>query len=539
MSRFKNEVTHLQAHVKTLRLGAAALFVVALLLGFGWWSAPKSLTIHVPPDLRSGSTRKWWDVPPESVYAFTFYIWQQAQRWPTNGEEDYPRNLHSLSAYLTPSCRSFLQQDYEFRRSNGELRQRVRGIYEIPGRGYGDDPTSRVQAVSASNWVVTLDVSADEYLGSEQVKRALLRAESRAHGRRPRAQPLRPCIGLLRERTAAHRAAIGPIARQPTRQCWISSAGGSPMKRLVLPALAGLLLSMGLISASQAVEILRWERLPLAVPLVVGQERVVFIDRNVRIGVPESIGEHLRVQGAGGAIYLRASEPIPPTRLQLQDVESGALILLDIAAEPAKAGQAPLEPVRIVEGDEPAGRRRDQAGDSANADEEPGPGTPTSTARRATPVSVVLTRYAAQNLYVPLRTVEPVAGIVRVSLRRNLALNSLLPTLPVRARALAAWRLEDQWVTAVRLTNTSARWLDLDPRALQGDFVAATYQHPTLGPAGRAADTTVVYLVTRGHGLAESLLPVVAPIDAMVNLPPAAAAGQAEGSRENEARDEK
>ncbi|MER2554770.1 MAG: TIGR03749 family integrating conjugative element protein, partial [Thauera sp.] len=292
------------------------------------------------------------------------------------------------------------------------------------------------------------------------------------------------------------------------------------MKRLVPPALAGLLLSMGLISASQAVEILRWERLPLAVPLVVGQERVVFIDRNVRIGVPESIGEHLRVQSAGGAIYLRASEPIPPTRLQLQDVESGALILLDIAAEPAKAGQVPLEPVRIIGGDEPAGRRRDQAGDSANADEEPGPGTPTSTARRTTPVSVVLTRHAAQNLYVPLRTVEPVAGIVRVSLRRNLALNTLLPTLPVRTQALAAWRLEDQWVTAVRLTNTSARWLDLDPRALQGDFVAATFQHPTLGPAGRSADTTVVYLITRGHGLAESLLLVVAPIDAMANLPP-------------------
>lgn len=48
MSRFKNEVAHLQAHLKTLRLGAGALFVVALLLGFGWWSAPKSLTIHVP-----------------------------------------------------------------------------------------------------------------------------------------------------------------------------------------------------------------------------------------------------------------------------------------------------------------------------------------------------------------------------------------------------------------------------------------------------------------------------------------------------------
>jgi integrating conjugative element protein (TIGR03746 family) len=175
MSRFRNEVAHLQAHVKTLRLGIGALFAVVLLLGFGWWSAPRDLTIHVPPDLRSGSTRKWWDVPPESVYAFTFYIWQQVQRWPTNGEDDYPRNLHTLSAYLTPGCRTFLQHDYEHRRASGELRQRVRGIYEIPGRGYGDSPGTRVKAVSNRDWIVTLDVSADEYHGSEQVKRALVR----------------------------------------------------------------------------------------------------------------------------------------------------------------------------------------------------------------------------------------------------------------------------------------------------------------------------------------------------------------------------
>ena len=299
------------------------------------------------------------------------------------------------------------------------------------------------------------------------------------------------------------------------------------MKRCFLPALAGVLLCLGFVPAGHAIEILRWERLPLAVPLVVGQERVVFIERNVRIGVPAGVGEQLRVQSAGGAIYLRASAPIPPTRLQLQDVESGALILLDIAAEPAKAGQPALEPVRIVEGDVPATRYSEPASPSATADDDAQ--RPAPAARRATPVAVVLTRYAAQNLYAPLRTVEPMASIGRVNLGRN------LPTLPVRAQALAAWRLEDQWVTAVKLTNTSGRWLDLDPRALQGDFLAATFQHPTLGPSGRAADTTVVYLVTRGHGLAESLLPKVVPIDATVNLPPAAAAGQAQGG----ARDEK
>ncbi len=175
MSRFKNEITHLQAHIKTLRLGAGALVVVALVMGGGWWSAPRDLTIHVPPDLRSGSTRKWWEVPPESVYAFTFYVFQTLNRWPTNGEEDYSRNLHTLSPYLTPSCQAFLRADYDYRRSTGELRQRVRGIYEIPGRGYGDDPTARVRTVSDRDWVVTLDITADEYYGAEQVKRALVR----------------------------------------------------------------------------------------------------------------------------------------------------------------------------------------------------------------------------------------------------------------------------------------------------------------------------------------------------------------------------
>lgn len=261
-------------------------------------------------------------------------------------------------------------------------------------------------------------------------------------------------------------------------------------------------------SVAQATEILRWERLPLALPLVVDQERIVFVERNVRVGVPASLGNRLRVQSAAGAIYLLASEPIEPTRLQLQDVDTGTVMLLDIAAEPAQDGQPPLEPVRIIEAASTA--TASSADDDSAAVAQP---------VRATPQPVILTRFAAQNLYAPLRTVEPVPGVVRVTLRRDLPLDSLLPTLPVQAHALAAWRLDNLWVSAVRLRNHNAHWLDLDPRALQGHFLAATFQHPTLGPSGTPEDTTVVYLVTRGHGLAQALLPAIAPIDAALNLP--------------------
>ncbi|HAA0911122.1 TPA_asm: DUF3438 family protein, partial [Salmonella enterica] len=57
------------------------------------------------------------------------------------------------------------------------------------------------------------------------------------------------------------------------------------MKRNVLTIVASLALAFGLVPDGHAIEILRWQRLPLAVPLVVGQERVVFIDRNVRVGL--------------------------------------------------------------------------------------------------------------------------------------------------------------------------------------------------------------------------------------------------------------
>ncbi len=285
----------------------------------------------------------------------------------------------------------------------------------------------------------------------------------------------------------------------------------------------GVVLTLTVISISHATEIMRWERLPLAVPLLVGEERVVFVERNVRVGVPPSLGDRLRVQSAAGTVYLRANEPIEPTRLQLQDAATGELILLDIVAKPAKNGQT-LEPIRIVEAPLPI-RQKDS---SSSAAEKP------TAVSNQTPIPVVLTRYAAQNLYAPLRTVEPLPGVRRVNLPSDLSLDLLLPSVPVHAKPLAAWRLDDYWVTAIQLTNQTNQVVDLDPRALQGDFVTATFQHHNVGPKGISLDTTILYLTTRNHGLAQSVLPTISPVDAALNLPPST-----DKAKATEARDEK
>jgi len=279
---------------------------------------------------------------------------------------------------------------------------------------------------------------------------------------------------------------------------------------LTLLVLAG---SVCLPQPASAEEVLRWERLPLTVPLIVGQERVIILDRAMRVGVPSTLRDRLRVQSAGGALYLRASAPFEPTRLQLEDRENSALLLLDVHATAAVAGQSALEPLRIVDGMRPVGANRDPAS-SSHAE---GP-APSEFPESNTPIPVVLTRYAAQCLYAPLRTVEPIAGVARVRLPRSLALESVLPTLPVQVTALAAWQMQDYWVTALKLTNRSDRWLDLDPRVLQGDFFAATFQHHSLGPHGQPTDTTVLYLVTRSHGLTEALLPALSAVDPSANL---------------------
>ena len=240
-----------------------------------------------------------------------------------------------------------------------------------------------------------------------------------------------------------------------------------------------------------ATVLMPWKRLPLPVALHTGHERVIFVNRNVRVGYPAALDGKLRIQSSGGAVYLLAKADFPQTRLQLVDMDSGALILLDISAT---AGDE-LEAVDIrydatVWRNEPGGAQDEATTDVPEARDN------SSLTALYVPLPVVLTRYAAQRLYGPSRVVEPVPGIASAPVRLPATVTTLLPTRPVTAMPLAAWQRDNLTVTALRLQNRSAQRIDLDPRALQGNFVTATFQHTWLGGRGTPEDTTVVYLVT-------------------------------------------
>ncbi|EBS4058395.1 TIGR03749 family integrating conjugative element protein [Salmonella enterica subsp. enterica serovar Newport] len=250
-----------------------------------------------------------------------------------------------------------------------------------------------------------------------------------------------------------------------------------------------------------AVELMKWERIPLQIPLTVGQERVIFVDKNVRVGFPDSLNGKLRIQSSSGTVYLDARAAFPSTRLVLKNVENGEMILLDVSAS---EGKTVREPVRLVyQGTVSSASSASQSTVSDTQDSRQN-GEPEKTATKNKPVlngplPVVLTRYAAQTLYAPLRTVEPVAGIHALPLRLPSGLSALYPEAPLAMTPLAAWGLGDYSVVAVKVRNPGVTKVVLDPRNLSGRFIAATFQHRWLGEAGRPEDTTTLYLVVKGR----------------------------------------
>lgn len=172
MRRYRYEIDNVRAHLRSLRWVIGFQAVVILALWFGWHQSPKSLAVHIPPDLRSGATLAANEVPPANVYAFAVYIFQQLNRWPANGATDYGKAIFRVSPYLTPSYRQTLIDDMEYKAKRGELAYRVRGIQELTGHGYQEQ---RVDLLADDVWVVWLDIELVESVKGMTVKQTAIR----------------------------------------------------------------------------------------------------------------------------------------------------------------------------------------------------------------------------------------------------------------------------------------------------------------------------------------------------------------------------
>lgn len=233
------------------------------------------------------------------------------------------------------------------------------------------------------------------------------------------------------------------------------------------------LLSFSVHADPDAPERIVWNRVPVAVELTAGHERLVHFPEAVRAGVPAALQGVLRVQNIGGTLYLLAAQPFAVQRMIVHGSESGQVYLLDLTALAEGEHGTPIE-IHLP--------------DSSEGDRAAG----------AAPASgygyVTLTRFAAQQLYAPARLLRDLPGVVREPVRGDPV--ALVRGNAIKASPLIAWRAGNLHLSAVLLVNQTKRPQVLDARALRGQWLAATFQHNRLHAAGSEADRTVVYLLS-------------------------------------------
>ena len=246
------------------------------------------------------------------------------------------------------------------------------------------------------------------------------------------------------------------------------------LRQSIVGSIALLLWAQTLSAESMPSQRIQWQKTPIAIVLSVGEERMVHFRAPVSVGIPATLESVLRTQTVNGTVYWMAQAAFGSTRVMVREIEGGQTYLFDLSA--ATNGEDSAAIVVFVDEITEPENRLGETGDGARHG------------------YVSLTRYAAQQLYAPMRLLSSVPGIVRVPVQQHSV--ALVPGNGVEAKPLVAWRAGHLYVTAIKLTNRLAKAQTLDPRTLRGAWLSAAFQHSRLLPAGSDADTTAVYLVS-------------------------------------------
>ncbi|MEW8048426.1 MAG: PFL_4703 family integrating conjugative element protein [Candidatus Thiodiazotropha sp.] len=123
------------------------------------------ITLHYPPDLRSGAVMKAGEIPSSEVFLFAQHILQLLNNWDKDGSKDYPENIESLRYYLTPRYRQQLEDAIDDL-PHGELRDRVRVFKPANVDVYEEKDV----APMGDSWLVWLDVNISETVLGQPVK---------------------------------------------------------------------------------------------------------------------------------------------------------------------------------------------------------------------------------------------------------------------------------------------------------------------------------------------------------------------------------
>lgn len=223
-----------------------------------------------------------------------------------------------------------------------------------------------------------------------------------------------------------------------------------------------------------------WDKKPIEIILKPNHEKMVVLPTDsVRVKIPAAISGSLETLSNNGVIYWKSSEEFTSKRILVQDTKTKTTLVVNLSSSEKQGTSTPVSVLYKEESDQATTTtyESDSAQTKAYGYE-------------------TLTRVAAKHLYAPSRLVEVPANMHRVNVKQitdsHLIRGHIIEMTPVISFSNAG-----MYVTAVKLKNKQQRKVILDPRNIRGNWLAATFQHATLGPAGELSDTTAVYLISK------------------------------------------
>jgi len=228
---------------------------------------------------------------------------------------------------------------------------------------------------------------------------------------------------------------------------------------------------------AEQTEKIKWDKKPISITLPLNKERMIIFPSDVRVNVPSSIRHQLRTISNDGIIYWQADSPFEKQRVKVQLIDSGKIIMIDLAASGKRTKASAIEV--LIKKEVVRGGSASQEVVTSSLD------------------YVQLTRLAAQSLYSPERLISMPTGVSRSQLAVNDEMDTLIRGQIIKATPMVSWQSNGIYVTAVKLQNMTNNTVILDPRDIRGHWESATFQHVTLEEAGTTQDTTSLYLISK------------------------------------------
>jgi len=130
----------------------------------------KTQKVSIPPDIRSGAIVELNKSHPANVFAFTAYIFQTLNDWPTDGAVEYGEKIYKLQHFFTKRHMQDLLDDVDSKGRRGELKGRARKVKLLAS--YDED---HADILSEDSWVIWLDYEVTEHMKGLQIKQVSVR----------------------------------------------------------------------------------------------------------------------------------------------------------------------------------------------------------------------------------------------------------------------------------------------------------------------------------------------------------------------------